>query len=346
MTRVPVRLGAVLVSLLAMALAVPAAAQTSSSEPSAAPQRHSARIVRVSGDSRVATAVAASRHAFPDGAGTMVLAAARRFPDALAAVPLAAREGAPLLLVEDRARGAVLEEVRRLGASRALLMAAHSAVPVVVELELRRAGLAVERVAGDGRFHTASRIARRLGPGERGEAVVVSGEAFADALPAGPLAAHMRAPVLLTAAARLPGDAADALSDLRSERTLVVGGTAAVAEAVVEHLPDPRRVSGPDRYRTALAVAGELLARGGSLGTVVIATGRGFADALAAGPIAALSGGPLLLVDGLDPAQADAVYGYLAEHRGDIGTVLLFGGTAAISEDVRARIAQALGGDA
>ncbi|HWH31180.1 MAG TPA: cell wall-binding repeat-containing protein [Egibacteraceae bacterium] len=346
MIRVPVRLGGVLAVLLGMALAVPAAAQTPSSEPSAQPQRHSARIVRVSGDSRVATAVAASRHAFPGGAGTVVIAAARRFPDALAAVPLAAREGAPLLLVEERARGAVLEEVRRLGASRALLMAAHGAVPVVVELELRRAGLVVERVAGDGRFHTASRIARRLGPGEAGEAVLVSGEAFADALPAGPLAAHAGLPILLTAAGELPADPAAALRDLPAERVLVVGGPAAVGEAVVAGLPDARRVSGPDRYRTALAAADELLARGGSLGTVAIATGRDFADALAAGPVAAQAGGPVLLVDGQDAAQADAVYDYLAEHRGDIDTVLLFGGAAAISEDVRGRIARALGGDA
>lgn len=347
MNRVLLRLGLLLVPL-SLALGAPAGAQPAQpteqpSEPSAQPQPQRARVVRVAGDSRVATAVAASREAFPDGADTVVIAAARRFPDALAAVPLAASEQAPLLLVEERAQGAVLAEIGRLGATRALLMAASGAVPVVVALELERAGLAVERVAGDGRFHTAARIAGLLGPGPEGEVLVASGATFADALPAGPLAARVGMPVLLTAPDALSPDAEDSLERLRVARTLLVGGQAVVSAAVEDTLPRARRVAGPDRYATSVAIAEELRARDGSLRTVGVATGRDFADALAAGPVLARAGGPLLLVDGQDAAQAEAVYAYLSAHRDDIERVLVFGGTAAVSDAVLARVEEALG---
>lgn len=341
MNRVSVGLGLPLSLLLVLALLQPAAAQPATTAP-AEPQRHGARVIRVAGDSRVATAIAASRRAFPDGSDTVVVTAARRFPDALAAVPLAVREGAPLLLVEERAQGAVLEEVERLGAERALLIAAHGAVPVLVELELRRAGLSVERIAGDGRFHTAARIARRLGT--EGEVLVASGGTFADALAAGPLAAVAGLPVVLTGADDIPPDTAAVLTQLKASQSLVVGGRVAVSDAVAGALPGARRLSGADRYRTSVAVAEELLARGGSLATVAIATGRDFADALAAGPAVAGGRGPVLLVDGQDPANAEAVYRFLGEHRTEIEQVLLFGGIAAVSDDVRDRVVDALGG--
>lgn len=342
MNRVSVRFGLLLSLPLVVALLQPAAAQSATTA-SAEPQRHAARVVRVAGDSRVATAIAASRRAFPDGSDTVVVTAARRFPDALAAVPLAAREAAPLLLVEERAEGAVLEEIQRLGADRALLIAAHGAVPVVVELELQRAGLTVERIAGDGRFHTAARIARRLAAAE-GEVLVASGGTFADALPAGPLAALAGLPVVLTGSDDIPPDTASVLTQLEASQSLVVGGPAAVSDAVLSALPGGRRLSGRDRYRTSVAVAEELLARGGSLTTVALATGRDFADALAAGPAVAAQRGPVLLVDGQDPANAEAVYGFLAEHRTEIEQVLLFGGIAAVTDEVRARVVDALDG--
>lgn len=302
--------------------------------------------VEIAGADRVATALAASRHAFPDGARSVVVASARSFPDALAAAPLAVRDDAPLLLVDRTAEGPVLEEIERLGAARALLVAGFGAVPVAVQLELRRAGLRVERLAGDGRFDTAAAIARQLGPGADGEVVLASGAVFPDALSAAPLAAMAGMPVLLAAPDGMPPDSAAALADLVTEGTLLVGGESALGPEVEDAAPRPRRLAGPDRYRTGLAVAVELLARGGSLETVTVATGTDFADALAAGPVAARAGGPLLLLDGGDAEQADVVYGFLRRRRDEVRTVLLFGGESAITPAVRERLRAVLEGEA
>ncbi|MBG6056934.1 putative cell wall-binding protein [Cryobacterium sp. MP_M5] len=52
------------------------------------------------------------------------------------------------------------------------------------------------------------------------------------------------------------------------------------------------RISGPDRYATAVAVAGRYAA---GVGVVYVAAGANFPDALSAAPAAAAQGGPLLL---------------------------------------------------
>jgi putative cell wall-binding protein len=341
MTSVLLRYGLLPIALVA-ALFQPAVAQPAAPSPTAEPALPV--VQRISGRNRVATAIAASRQAYPDGADTVVIAAAGRFADALAAVPLAHSAGAPLLLVDGRADEPVLREVRRLGAQRALLVAAFGAVPVVVELELLREGVDVERIAGDGRFHTAARLARATGPADSGEAVVASGAAFADALAAGPLAAVAGLPLLLTSTEEVPPDTAAVLAEFAVSRTFVIGGRQAIPADAAQGMPGIRRVSGPDRYATSVAVARRLLQRGGSLSTVAVATGRDFADALAAGAFVAKAGGPLLLVDGQEAANAEAVFAFLAEQADAIGRVVVFGGDAAVSEAVEARIAAALEG--
>lgn len=294
-------------------------------------------LVRLAGDGREETAVLASRAGFAEGARSVVIAAAGAFPDALAAAPLAAREGGPLLLVSRRTATAVLAEVARLGAERAVIVGAVGAVPVVVQAELERAGLQVRRIAGDGRFDTAALIAREVGAPD-GEAVVASGGSFADALAAAPLAAAQGMPILLTAHDALPADTEAALAALGVSRTLVVGGTQAVAEAVAAGLPAPRRVAGADRYATAAAVAALLLQRGGSASTVAVSTGRNYPDALAAGPLAATTRGPLLLVDGADPSAADPAYEFLTAHFAEVTQVLVLGGEAAVSPATASRV--------
>jgi putative cell wall-binding protein len=56
------------------------------------------------------------------------------------------------------------------------------------------------------------------------------------------------------------------------------------------------RYSGPNRYATAAAVSKAMFPTG--TGTVFVAIGTNFPDAVAAGPAAGLMHAPILLVDG------------------------------------------------
>lgn len=290
-------------------------------------------VERVAGDTRVLTALAASRSAYPDGAGTVVVASSGAFPDALAAAPLAAVVDGPLLLVDRRSGPAVLDEVARLGAEEAVIVGAVNGVTAVVQSELAAAGVAVRRIAGEDRFDTAALVARAVGAPD-GEVAIATGGVFADALSFAPVAAAHGIPVLLTGPEALPPDTAAALADLGARRTIVLGGTDVVAESVTATLPDPTRVAGDTRYATSVAVAELAVARGADLSTVYAATGADYPDALAAGPVAARTGGPLLLVDGQDPRAATASYAFLAERFDAVDRVVTFGGVLAVDADV------------
>jgi putative cell wall-binding protein len=293
----------------------------------------------VAGEHRVATAVAGSRHAFPGGADAVVIASAGSFPDALAAAALAAHSDGPLLLVGRRLGPQVTAELRRLGATRATIVGATGAVSATVQAELAREGLAVERIAGDGRFDTAALIARAVGPADSGEVIVVSGADFADAMAAAPLAAADGIPILLTNRDSVPEDTRAALAVLRPDRTFVVGGTAVVSDGVLAELPSATRIAGADRHATSAAVARLLVDRGAPLEEVAVATGREYPDGLAAAPLVARRGGALLLADP-DPARGSAVYDFLDRHLDQVGTVVVFGGDGALGPDVRARLAR------
>jgi putative cell wall-binding protein len=84
------------------------------------------------------------------------------------------------------------------------------------------------------------------------------------------------------------------------------------------------RLQGADRYQTALAVAQAL----GNPGTILLATGTDFPDALSGGPAAAKASGAVLLTNGsgMDPTTA----AYLSGHPGD--KVFALGGPAAAAD--------------
>lgn len=155
------------------------------------------------------------------------------------------------------------------------------------------------RLGGTNRYGTAA-IVSRTGYSPNVPAVfITTGENFPDALAGAPAAAAMGAPLLLVQGNRIPSETAGELSRLRPQRIFVLGSAAVVSEAVLGALraftPTRRvdRLAGPDRYATAAAIAAQIFPSGAPI--AFVATGQTFPDALAGGPAAALSGGPVLL---------------------------------------------------
>ena len=304
------------------------------------------RVDRVAGADRLQTAALASRRTF-GVTRNVVLATAGDFPDALAATPLAASLDAPLLLVGQELGPDALRELDRTGATDAYLVGGIGVLPEAIADALRALGLEVTRLAGPDRYATAAAVASEVrAPG--GLAFIASGERFPDALAAGPVAAARRAPILLTPRDALPNPTLGVLAQLGIGDAVVVGGSNAVADAVLGGLPSPERVAGPDRFATAVALAEHGLAHGLTPDEVYLASGAGFADALAAGPTAAAGEwgaqprGPLLLL-GQDTAASTTTLEWLRDHATLVERALLFGGSAAIDPAVEAAVVAALG---
>ena len=203
---------------------------------------------------------------------------------------------------------------------------------------------------------TAVADARVAGPDRIATGVALSAAAFAsadtvviaraddypDALSAAPLAAAVDGPVLLNPADHLDTRVAAEIERLGASTVYVAGGTGAQSETVVRALralsgqPQVSRLAGPDRYATAAALARAAAARWRADGDphagthALVALGNGFADALAAGPLAAAAHAPLLLVAPGSVPQATATA--LTDLGVDEATVI--GGTAAVSAPV------------
>lgn len=201
------------------------------------------------------------------------------------------------------------------------------------------------RIAGPSRIATAIAVAQAAFPAGAQVAVLARDDAFPDALAASPLAAAHGAPILLNPPGQLHPDVSSELVRLGTQTVLLMGGEAAQGAAVESDLRarglTVQRVSGDDRFATAaaaaaLAVAGWREAGKSEAGSaVVIATGSSFADALAAGPLAAARNAPLLLVaaEGI-PAPTAAVLGDLQP-----AEVVIVGGEAALTPAVESSLA-------
>jgi putative cell wall-binding protein len=222
-----------------------------------------------------------------------------------------------------------------------------------VVAQLQAAGFTVERVSGADRYETAAAVARNSGVANvgvrssRGATVLLAnGLLPADALSAGPLAFGQQWPVLLTTAGSLPASTRQALDDLGIRHVVVVGGTAAVSEAVVAGLQRSgrtvERVAGSDRERTATAVADLLLGIGEPLTKVEVAAASSFADALALGPHAAPAA-PVLLCHAIDDCGA-ATLSWITAHSATVDTVVIAGGAGVVGPAAETQLRAAAGG--
>lgn len=207
------------------------------------------------------------------------------------------------------------------------------------------------RVAGDNRYSTAVAISQRVIQGGDSARVVyiVTGTGYADALSAGPAAAHSGGVLLLTAPTSLPTEVAAELDRLNPGRVVIVGGPAVISPAVEQAVRaavgpsgNVERMYGVDRYATSRLIVADAFEDG--VPHLFIATGRNFPDALAAGPAASRLGGAVLLVDG-SAGSVDVESLGLITSLG-LPDLHLAGGTSVISAGVEDALTDHLAGAA
>lgn len=172
----------------------------------------------------------------------------------------------------------------------------------------------VIRLAGADRVETAIALSvDRFDDAVAPAAVLASTGSTVDAVIGGPLAAAKGGALLLTGGASLDPRVAAELdrSVAPGSDVFLLGGTGALSDAIAASLRErgfrPRRIAGPDRYATSVAVAREI----GDHAITVIASGRSAREGLIAAAAAASLGGVVVLSDGgvLPKVTSD----YLAE---------------------------------
>jgi uncharacterized repeat protein (TIGR02543 family) len=291
------------------------------------------RVARVFGSDRFATSVAVSLEFAVVGAPAVYVASGVSLADAMVAGSYAAEDGGSVLFVErDRVPAGVMGELRRLAPREVVVVGGHQVVAPSVEQSLVAAGFRVRRVAGADRYATAVALSKRGYASTVSTVYVASGVAFADAMPAGVLAAIDDGPVLLVTPGGVPAVTAAELVRLRPERIVIVGGPAEVGAAVEASLRSYAvrvvRVSGVDRYETAVALSQSRFDPG--VPAVFVMSGDRFPDALAAVAPAGRLGGPILLSSPTCvPASVRAEIGRLQP-----GRIIIIGGGAVLGSGI------------
>lgn len=307
--------------------------------------------IALAGADRFATSVKISQDAFPDGADGVVIATGENWPDALGGSALAGMLDGPVLLSRQSAiPTAVLDEITRLGASKAYVLGDTKALSKTVynALVAKLGSANVVRIGGANRYATANLVAAEvvsLHEGSYdGKAFIATGVKFADALAASPIAAANGWPVYLSGAAGISDDTVAAMTSAGVSDCIVLGNEAAVPAGTVMVLDaafSAVRISGADRYQTAARIAEYGVTDGGmSWDGVAITTGEQFPDALAGGAAQGNSGSVMLLsrTASLPTNTRSAILA----NSGSIHEVRFLGGLTALSQAVRDAVMAAL----
>jgi len=322
---------------------------------------------RLAGADRYATAGAVATDSFNLGADTVIMATGENFPDALAGNFLAGVRNAPILLttrdapvppatlaalVTLKTRNVVL-----LGLTAAISQGVQDALAATASTAAGGGNLVVSRLGGLTRYETMRAILADAGAasvgtaGGRKTAFVASGEAFPDALAVGPASFARKYPTILTTPNSLSTAASDSLTALGIQQVIIAGGTVAVSaatELAVQALgiPTLTRFSGATRSGTARIAAdfavNNLAFRNNHFNVATGENVRLGVDALAGGP----HGGRELAVNLITNSSVDigATPQFAGARSATLAGGHVFGGTAALADDILNQIAAAAQG--
>ena len=253
--------------------------------------------VRISGDTRYDTAYknadALKKQLGLEMFDSAVVACGTNYPDALSAAYLAKVKNAPLLLSEAREVNGTVDYIRKnvTKGKTVYLVGGADVLPEQIKTILG-SDYDVKRLEGEDRFLTNLAVLKEANVNNE-EVMICSGLGYADALSA----AATGKPVMLVGKA-LTKEQKAYLAGINPAKFYIVGGSDVVPDRVKAELETMRsveRISGEDRYETALNVAKKFFDMTSS--TVVIATGDGFADGLVGSVTAIANNAPLLLAN-------------------------------------------------
>ncbi|WP_346727335.1 cell wall-binding repeat-containing protein [Mobiluncus mulieris] len=250
---------------------------------------------RVGGTNRVGTSLLLLDKAA--NKNEVVLATGRNFPDGLVAGALAgaSKSGVVLTMGTNAIEPETLSKLKSVGTSKVTIVGGTGAVSQGVEDSLKAAGIQVVRIAGTDRYDTAFQVFENMkASGKvklngRGEpyVFVATGRDFPDALAASAVAAKIGTAVILA-------DTPEQVNRVADTHPYAVG-TQTYRLLANMGVSMSGWFDGNDRYDTANKLVNWSEWKGGD--SMMVATGRDFPDALAAGALAASTGQLLVLAN-------------------------------------------------
>ena len=241
----------------------------------------SQQTTRISGKDRITTSVEISKSAYTTSEN-VVLASGFNFADALSAGQLASALDAPLLLSsQDKLDSQTKNEIERLKAKKVFVVGGDNAISKTgIDTNLRLSNIDVTRLEGQDRYSTSQKVMEKTKEIINPEYLLIaSGKNFPDALAATGFFVNHKSVMVLSDGVTYPQ------SNLQE---IAIGGK--------NQLPlkgfKGRRVSGKDRYETALEIAKLSFDKNNN---AILASGEVFADSLSAVSLTKKHNAPIIL---------------------------------------------------
>ncbi|EGS32994.1 putative cell wall binding repeat 2 [Finegoldia magna SY403409CC001050417] len=236
---------------------------------------------RISGKDRITTSVEISKSAYTTSEN-VVLASGFNFADALSAGQLASALDAPLLLSsQNKLDSQTKNEINRLKAKKVFVVGGDNAISKTgIDKNLQSEKIDVTRLEGQDRYSTSQKVMEKTKEIINPEYLLIaSGKNFPDALAATGFFVNHKSVMVLSDGLTYPQ------SNLKE---IAIGG--------VNQLPlkgfKGKRVSGKDRYETALEIAKLSFDKNNN---AILASGQVFADSLSAVSLTKKHDAPIIL---------------------------------------------------
>lgn len=269
----------VLASTLALSMVLPIGVVNADKQNTQ--QEKSQQVTRISGKDRITTSVEISKSAYTTSEN-VVLASGFNFADALSAGQLASALNAPLLLSsQNKLDSKTKNEIERLKAKKVYVVGGDNAISKSgVDKNLQSSNINVTRLEGQDRYSTSQKVMEKTKEIINPEYLLIaSGKNFPDALAATSFFVNHKSVMVLSDGLTYPQ------SNLQE---IAIGGK--------NQLPlkgfKGRRVSGKDRYETALEIAKLSFDKNNN---AILASGQVFADSLSAVSLTKKHNAPIIL---------------------------------------------------
>ena len=270
----------VLASTLALSMILPIGVVNADKQNTQQKEK-SQQTTRISGKDRITTSVEISKSAYTTSEN-VVLASGFNFADALSAGQLASALDAPLLLSSQyKLDSQTKNEIERLKAKKVYVVGGDNAISKTgIDTTLKSEKIDVTRLEGQDRYSTSQKVMEKTKEIINPEYLLIaSGKNFPDALAATGFFVNHKSVMVLSDGNSYPK------SNLKE---IAIGGK--------NQLPlkgfKGRRVSGKDRYETALEIAKLSFDKNNN---AILASGQVFADSLSAVSLTKKHNAPIIL---------------------------------------------------
>ena len=305
----------VLASTLALSMVLPIGVVNADKQ-NTQQQEKSQQTTRISGKDRITTSVEISKSAYTTSEN-VVLASGFNFADALSAGQLASALDAPLLLSsQNKLDSQTKNEIERLKAKKVYVVGGDNAISKTgIDTTLKSEKIDVTRLEGQDRYSTSQKVMEKTKEIINPEYLLIaSGKNFPDALAATSFFVNHKSVMVLSDGETYPQ------SNLQE---IAIGG--------VNQLPlkgfKGRRISGKDRYETALEIAKLSFDKNNN---AILASGQVFADSLSAVSLTKKHNAPIILT------QSDSLTENAKKYL-DGKNVFIVGGEKTVVKDIMTR---------